>query len=820
MHSNQAIYLKHRLYRSGFFVLFFILLSPALSSQVIHSLKGKVIDEKNLPLSGATIILQPGNLATITDTKGEFSFSSLSANKQQITISYIGYQTYSDSIYLSKSNYYEVKLKLACLNLEEVEVTDDYIYQRKKDLALSVDIVNETFLKRNQGGSLMSTIERLPGVSSIAIGSGQSKPIIRGLAFNRVAVVENGIRHEGQQWGADHGLEIDQFAVNHLEVIKGPASLMYGSEAIGGLILIKDRKIPAENTVGGTIDLNGKSNNKLAAGSLYLYGRRQSLLADFRLTAISFGDYRVPVDSVDIYSYRAPLQENHLRNTAGNEINLHGTIGYIKRNHQTRLKISNTHSKAGFFANAHGLEPRMIDTLLHDVSNRDIQHPYQSVDHFKLMLMNGYSGDGWKLETDIAFQSNKRFEWSPYVSHGYMPAVFPGEQQFPAELERAFDKQIYSGAIKLELDAGKESKLQLGLQSDYQNNKIDGRGFIIPAYRQLNEGIFIIGQHAISKNKSLFAGIRADFGQIQTDSYSDWFLSPSLDSISSEYLERAKALKKNFQALSWSLGYVYQIDQLITKINLGKSFRMPIAKELAANGVNYHHFSYEIGNPDLNPEISYQLDILAEYANPHVVAGITPFVNYFSNYIYLNPTPAFDRLYGNGNQIFEYTEASVFRYGAELHAHYKINKDLQLGLIGEYVHAKQLNGAKKGYALPFTPPASGILNLKYQKKSLWNFNDFYLSMDIKFAAAQKEIVPPEEITDGYQILNFIIGADLLMKDQKVSLSIQVQNVLNTVYFNHTSYYRLINVPEAGRNLILTIHMPFAGSLKNRNNSKS
>ncbi|HOL99121.1 MAG: Plug domain-containing protein [Bacteroidales bacterium] len=133
-------------------------------------------------------------------------------------------------------------------------MTDNYAETRKKEESLSIEIVNDEYLKQNLGGSLMSSLERLPGVSTMDIGSGQSKPVIRGLGFNRVVVVENNIKHEAQQWGADHGLEIDQYAVNNVEVIKGPASLIYGSDAMGGIIDMKNRKVPVENSFGGTID--------------------------------------------------------------------------------------------------------------------------------------------------------------------------------------------------------------------------------------------------------------------------------------------------------------------------------------------------------------------------------------------------------------------------------------------------------------------------------------------------------------------------------------------------------------------------------------
>ncbi len=217
------------------------------------------------------------------------------------------------------------------MSLQEVVVTDNYAETRKKEESLNIEIVNDDYLKQNLGGSLMTSLERLPGITTIDIGSGQSKPVIRGLGFNRVVVVENNIKHEAQQWGADHGLEIDQYAVDNVEVIKGPASLMYGSDAIGGVIDMKNRKLPAENSFGGTIDLSGKTNNDFLGTSISLYGRKKWFFADVRATFLDYGDYKVPTDSVDIYSYRAALYKNHLRNTAGKEKDLHFSFGIIQK---------------------------------------------------------------------------------------------------------------------------------------------------------------------------------------------------------------------------------------------------------------------------------------------------------------------------------------------------------------------------------------------------------------------------------------------------------------------------------------------------------
>lgn len=785
--------------------------------QTHYQLKGNIVDENNLPLTGASVFLYPIEIGSITDVNGNFIIDNLSKGNYKIAISFIGYKTLTDSISLSEDKIQNFQLDISALSLQEVVVKDNYSETRKKEESLNIEIVNDDYLKQNLGGSLMNSLERLAGVTTIDIGSGQSKPVIRGLGFNRVVVVENNIKHEAQQWGSDHGLEIDQYAVENIEVIKGPASLMYGSDAIGGVINMQNRHLPTNNSFGGTVDITGKSNNMFLGTSLSLFGRKKWFFANFRATVLDYGDYKVPTDSVDIYSYRAALYKNHLRNTAGKEQDFHLSLGIIKKQFQSKFYLSNISSKSGFFANAHGLEPRNVDTDLHDKSNRDIQYPYQKVNHFKAINSSFYRWEKAKLEFDLGFQRNFRQERSEYVQHGYMPATFPDTLDFNADLERQFDKHVNSGNVKFQYHLSDKTQLNLGLNSEYQKNKIDGRGFIIPAYQQLNTGGFVFAKYKLNDKSSVQAGIRYDFGHISTSEYYDWFTSPVVENgdTTMQYLQRAAHLNRSFSNFTWSLGYNYNPGRWSYKFNVGKSFRMPIAKELASNGVNYHHFSYEVGNADLSPEISYQMDAGVEYASTKFAIGTTPFINYFTNYIYLNPTSEHDRLYGNGNQIYYYTESQVLRYGAELHAHYELFTSLQLGIIGEYVYSEQMSGEKKGFTLPFSPPASGIINVKYHRQKIKFIENAYLSIDYKLTAPQNHIVPPEETTDGYQVINIGMGGAIVLKNQPINISMQVKNLLNTKYFNHTSYYRLINVPEAGRNMIINISLPFSGKIKHK-----
>ncbi len=772
-------------------------------------ISGQVLDEKGLILPGATLVVVENQLASTTNNQGDFVLGPLKYGVYHIHTSFLGYSCQDVEIRVNqKQNQIVITMKPAVEQLDEVTITDHTHDHRKNQDPLNVEQVNQEYLNRNRGGSLMQSLERLPGVSTIEIGSGQSKPVIRGLSFNRVVVVENGLKHEGQQWGLEHGLEIDQYAVENVEVIKGPASLLYGSDAIGGIIDIKPLRFPQPKTLKASVETHYKSNNHSLGYSIHLEGRREKWFFNARISQIRFSDFRVPTDSVSVYSFKVPLKDQRLRNTAGNENGQHLDLGYISSNFNSTFYLSRYNSQSGFFANAHGLEPRQVDTELHDKSISDIQEPYHNATHYKITNVSHIYAGLHHLSLEAGYQKNIRTEWSDYVTHGYMPSEFPTHLSFPRNLEVGFNKDVWSAQLKDEVKTGNH-QFTVGLSSGWQHNTIDGRGFIIPAFEQLNLGVFVYDKIKIGTQWWLHAGLRYDYGQISTHEYHDWFESPVITETDTiyTYLQRSSDLTRVFSELTWAIGVNYNTGHFSFKANAGKSFRMPIAKELASNGVNYHFFSYEIGDNDLDAETSYQVDLTTEWNFPVWAVQISPFASYFPNYIYLNPTSDYDFLYGAGNQVFRYTQSEVMRYGGEIHAHYKILDHLKAGFIGEYIYSIQTTGPKKGFGLPFAPPANVLFNLAWQTKGGKYFTEPFFSADYQYTFPQNQIVPPEKKSAGYHLFHISMGTKVKLKNQMLELNVQVKNLFNTKYYNHTSYYKLIDLPEPGRSFIVSLKIP-------------
>lgn len=658
--------------------------------------------------------------------------------------------------------------------------------------ALNTIGVNKKFIEENFSGSLMQTLSRLPGVKSMNVGSGESKPIIRGLGFNRVVVTDNGIKHEGQQWGDDHGLETDQFVTENVEVVKGPAALMYGSDAVGGVINLRSDAIP-HSRFSGKANVFAHTNNEALGVHVGIKGRNGRFWYKAGGTIIDYADYKIPADSIQYYSYFIKLKDRRLRNTAGREFDGNIMLGYVSEHFHSYFRFSDVNVKSGYFADAHGLEVR-LSGIDYDSSRRDIDLPYHSVNHFIVSNHSELIWDGGQIESNIAYQNNRQREFAESVSHGYMPIP-------PNTLERSFNKYTLSGNVNMRTRINSHT-LRMGVSAEYQANRIGGWGFILPEFEQLALGAYLSDRFIVGDNTVLSAGIRYDYGNINIHSYRDWYATPANDG-SSTYIERSAELGKHFNSVTWSLGVNHILGDWVLKANVGKSFRMPIAKELGMDGINYNIFRYEKGNSFLKAEQSYQIDAGIVYEHGVLSANITPYFNYFPNYIYLNPTAG----YREGLQLYHYTQSRVMRWGFEAELNYSISKKVAVSAVGEYLYSRQLSGDKKGYTLPFSTPWSTRFEMKY----LLGKNDYdngYLSLEWVIVGAQNEIVPPEEATPGYQLLNVNFMKTFAMGGSKLKLTLSGENLLNRKYYDHTSYYRLIGVPEPGRNFSLMVGWEF------------
>lgn len=677
--------------------------------------------------------------------------------------------------------------------LNEVFISGDHSKIVKQTEALQIVSVDADFLSYNRGNSLMRSLEKISGIQSMQIGQGFSKPMLRGLGFNRVVVLQNGIKQQGQQWGADHGLEIDQYDVEQIQIHKGAASLQYGSDAIGGAIKILPIALAEKDGYKGDISLNGASNNMLFGGSVNNYYQKDNKYIKGRITYQNFEDYNVPATDFEYLGWTYPIHNNRLKNTAGREFDFSVNAGISKPRSSSNILISNIFAKTGFFAGAHGIPSKV--GLEDDGKYRNIDLPYQQVNHLKIVYnQNIKFSNSQAIELQAGYQNNNRKEYSQPHTHGI------GEMP-DSNLELLLKLQTLSLNASWEKQLHTASKLTLGINSEYQNNGIGGYSFLLPQFEQLIGGLYAINRLRLSEKLVLTSGIRYDQGRLHIHEYID-------SNLGKEYQQRSENLTKNMGDFSFSSGISYIPNSSWTlKANLGKSFRMATANELSSNGVHHGTFCHEVGDRNLKAEKAYQVDLGADFEKgfnhpflDKIAVNTSLFTSYFPNFIFLNPTGNFSWLPDAG-QYYKYEQAKVLRAGGELSIAVEFAKRFKIESGMDYVYAQDLVSK---YPIPFTPPFSVINELSLRTGRLLFIKESTFSIGHRYTAAQKRVAKNELSTPQYHLFDMTASANIPINKQDVKVIFQIQNLMNKKYYNHLSFYRSLNLPEMGRNLRLTV----------------
>ena len=683
--------------------------------------------------------------------------------------------------------------------LPEVVIAETYQQLQNKKTALTLEVADRDFLRKHFTGNFMQAMENIPGVQAMDIGSGFSKPMIRGMGFNRVAVLENGIKQEGQQWGADHGLELDAFNVDAVNVMKGPASLLYGSDAMGGVIDIAPVQVPAENMLFGDVTLLGKSVNETIGASLMLGIKRNAWYTRLRYSEQRFGDYRIPADTIVYLTQKMPVYGRRLKNTAGWERNVNFFTQYQKKGYKSNLAVSNVFQKTGFFPGAHGVPD--LSRLEDDGDSRNIDLPYSKVNHLKVTTHQQYAWEKFILSGDIGYQNNHREEWSAFHTHY-------GTQPLPEtdpDKELAFNLNTFSFSAKGRWIGSSSWEHRMGWDSHFQRNTISGYSFLLPEYDRFTTGISWLTTYRPDNTLSVSGGVRYDYGRMRVFAHDDPYLATYLQEQGYDeeqvefYRWNSRRVNRSFGDYSLSLGVVWTPStrhQL--KVNVGRSFRLPGANELASNGVHHGTFRHEQGDATLSSEQGWQMDASYQLKYGRWSVYVSPFVNWFSNYIFLRPTGEWSVLPHTG-QIYRYTQTEALFAGAEASVELTILPTLNYRLSGEYVYTYNCD---ERIPLSFSPPATLRNTLTWQRKR------YMLYAEWQSIAKQNRVDRNEDRTPGANLFHIAGSLDLPVAGTEVEITLTVRNLFNTRYYNHLSFYRKVEIPEPGRNFQLLIKVPF------------
>jgi len=650
-------------------------------------------------------------------------------------------------------------------------------------------------LLKHQGNTLAGSLERIPGLSAIHTGTGVSKPVIRGLSLNRIIVNEYGIKQEGQQWGLDHGLEIDQYNVHQLEVIKGPVSLLYGSDGIGGVVNILPAPILPINTFEGEVLVNYKSNNDLLATSIGLRKNTNDFFSDFRFTYQDFADYRVPASQFIYNSYILPIYASRLKNTAGKDVNVSGLIGLRRSWGRSSIYVSNVHQNAGFFIGAFGTPYAYL--LTDDGNFRSIDLPRQDINHFKLISnIQLFTRKGF-IEIDLGYQHNNRRELSLPHAHG--------QGQVPqGNLALQLQLQTFTANIRTPLFSSEKWKILSGFNAQIQQNKRSGYEFLIPDFHSSMAGINAYLEYNPSTRWMFSSGIRFDGAyQKAPNTFIDIYNTQGV-LITRE--KRSPAIENSYFNVSGSVGSRYRVDAYgDIKLDLGTAFRIPTVVELTSNGVHHGTFRHELGDSSLQSERGYMINANYHYEHGRIVFSFSPFMNYFDNYIYLRPSSKFSPLPDAG-QIYQYTQGKSFFVGAEWATDYQFSPWLSSSLGLEYVFNENIT---LGMPLPFTPPFSVRNELEFTPHFQASYlQKFHVILTGHYYVAQMRTDINEPTTKGYFLVHLTMGNTVQINEKKVEISLQIRNLTNTHYLNNMSRYRILNLPEQSISINATLKYKF------------
>jgi len=723
--------------------------------------KGLITDQDNKPLPGATIFIHELDKGTVSDNDGKYELKNLPGGKVKIQFSYVGYTTKIETVILSGIiPELNVSLNFSIIGTEEIVITGGYnSTQHENAVKIETLRLNPRSIKSTP--NFMEVLTRIPGVDMISKGSGISKPVIRGLSMNDILVLNNGVRFENYQYSSHHPLGIDEFGIDDIEVIKGPASLLYGSDAIGGVInFIKEKPAPV-GTIVGDYNLQLFSNTLGATNNLGIKGTSKRFYGGLRVGHKTNADF---------------LQGggDFVPNSRFNEYSLKANAGYTGKAGSFKLFYDYNKQDLGL------VEDEAIEAITE--RGRENKIWYQELNTHMLSSQNKLYLGKFKLDINSAYQSTE-------LTHFGDQDVY--------ELQMNLATLTYE--TRLHLPSDKNSEYIVGFQGMNQENTNlnDRETILLPDAATDNYSAFILLQQTFFDKLKLQAGIRYDQKTILTEAVG----LPE----SSDY---RSPLDKNYGSFSGSVGATINItEKLLFRANVASAYRTPNLAELTSNG--QHETRYEVGESSLVPEKSFEGDISMHYHEDNFTIDIAGFYNNIKNYIFISPTGDTTT---TGIGIYKYMQNNSNLFGGEagIHFHPKLIKWLHFETTYSTVVGKQENGDY----LPFVPANKFKIEFRIEKDQIVFLHSPFVLVNSTSAFDQNNAAPDETVTAGYTLIDISTGGNIKINNQDLFIGVSANNIFDVKYIDHLSTLKEVNLFNPGRNIALSLKVPFG--IKNRN----
>ncbi len=661
--------------------------------------------------------------------------------------------------------------------ISEVVVTGVTGLSLMKETPLPFTYVSKEELQTTSSTNVIDAIAHQPGMAQVTTGSSISKPIIRGLGYNRVAVVNDGIRQEGQQWGDEHGIEMDGQAVNSVEILKGPASLMYGSDAMAGVLIFHNDPILPKGTMAANASLGYQTNNGLFDYSLNFAGNKQPLSWNVRYSERMAHAYHNKYDG-------------YVVNSQFHERALSGLLGWHREWGRSHLTLSYYHLTPGI---VEGERDEVTGELTlpyegYKVKTYKKALPFQQIHHYKAVSDNTiYAGEG-SVKLIVGYQQNRRQEFE--------------EDANEAEL----DLRLHTINYDLRYTSPEMSgwKVAAGMNGMYQQSVNGGEEFLIPDYNLFDWGIFSTASWT-SRHWTVSGGLRFDTRHTHGKALEGRF----------------QDFTRNFQGMTGSVGATYCLtEQLHIRMNVARGFRCPNMSEMASNGVHEGSIRYELGLADLSPEHSWQGDLGLDLTTQLATVQLSLFANHIDHYIFSR------RLAGvttEGFPTYQYTSGDARLWGGEVSVEFHPVDRLHVMNSFSYVYSRLLHQPIESRYLPFTPAPRWNGDVRWdipvfhrllQHPSVSIGWECYLKQDHIYSLDDTETTTPS-----YTLLKASAGTDILRKGKRIAtINIIANNILNRAYQSHLSRLKYADINaktgrqgiyDMGRNICVKLTIPIA-----------
>jgi iron complex outermembrane receptor protein len=794
---------------------------------------------ENKKLSGATVYVVELNRGAITDEEGKYTIGNLPAGQYIVQVSFVGFGTVSREVRVEGQVTADFEIQESRVQLNEVIVTGVGSEVDRRKSPINVEVLEGDQLLEKASTNAIDAMSKLPGVSAMTSGQSISKPFIRGLGYNRVLTMVDGVPLIDQAWFDEFGIEADPNSVSRYEVLKGPGSLAYGSDAIGGVVnLIPEKPLP-EGQSRGEVLLNYQTNNGLIGNTINLAGTNKGISWGTRVSYTAAHAYQNKYDGYVINS-----QFNNFNANA--RVGIHRSWGYSALRATyfdlktgivdgTRDSLSGTMMRQVSYPDLNGGDPTYVIPTKQEQTSYQPFTINQRIQHTKLIWDNGLAIGKGRLNAIFSWQRNQRQESND-------PTIPNTANIYYYSNGATYDLKYHAPVVN-------GLKVVGGVNGVYQNSQSLGTLLLIPNYEFFQLGGYVIADKEIGK-LNLSGGIRYTTRSFTgKDHYVDSTTQAPTAAGAANAFHEFVGFKSTFSGLAFSAGAAYQFnDKFYMKANVARGWRAPNVSEAAANGVHDGTVVYEVGDPSLKPETSLETDLTFGVNTPNVSVQLDLFNNSMSNFIYAKGLKGKDGLDSINNSlhaaglgeapVYKFTQGDARLYGGEASfSYHPVNSRwFELNASASFVDGGLNNAPDSIKYLPFVPPTRLTADVKFNFKSgdvLKNaffrfgvqdysqqshvYRQFALYSGLNTPNTQYEYHAANSATAGYVLFNASFGTDLASQGRTIcKLFLTCNNIFDTAYIDYMSRFKYnpvnyttgrVGVFNMGRNFSVKLIIP-------------